>query len=294
MTVKVKAYGKLNLYLDITSTLENGYHSLDNLTQSVDIADIVTVSAEKSEEFSCEITCNDTTLPTDESNIAYKAARLFCEYTGIIYSCKIHIEKNIPIMGGMGGSSVDGGAVLCALNNISGYAIEKNELLLLSEKIGADTPLCIMGGTLVSDYGKMPERIKAKDDNTVFLCIKPGFKLSTKEAYQLYDKSPVKPYNKLSALVSLIERDGILSAVGNFYNSFMVLYNDERIYKICRQLINAGGVDSLMTGSGSVIYGIFNDYKAAENARAVLEYDSFICRPCGYGIELFSAKEEFI
>ena len=120
MTIRLKAYAKLNLLLDITGIMPNGYHYLDNVTQSVDIGDIITVTAEKSNRFICKITCDNKDIPTDERNIVYKAAKKFSDRAGFDISCDIDIIKQVPLMGGMGGSSVDGAGTLFALNNLFG------------------------------------------------------------------------------------------------------------------------------------------------------------------------------
>ena len=108
MKIKVRAYAKLNLFLDITGRLPSGRHSLNIATQSVDIYDDITVSVMSTDSFDCRITCNNPDIPCDEKNIVWKAAKAFFDATGLAAEIAVDIEKHVPLMGGMGGSSVDG------------------------------------------------------------------------------------------------------------------------------------------------------------------------------------------
>lgn len=289
MKIKLKAYAKLNLLLDITGIMPNGYHYLDNVTQSVDIGDVLTVTAEKSGQFSCRITCDRSDIPTDERNIVYKAAKKFCDKAGFNISCDTDIEKHVPLMGGMGGSSVDGAGTLFALNRIFDNPLSEEELLRLGEEIGADVPLCYIGGTLYS-YSS-PESIGTEvintDTNAVFLCIQPDFSCNTGAAYKLYDKAPMPPYGKTAQYLDKLKNGGVISACQDQYNIFTLLYNDNRIEEIKAELIRAGAVASEMTGSGSVVFGIFETFEKAEAAKAEIsrKYSNiFTCKPIDKGI----------
>ena len=289
MTIKLKAYAKLNLLLDITGIMPNGYHYLDNVTQSVDIGDVITVTAEKNDIFTCSISCDNGEIPTDERNIVYKAAKKFCDKTGFNVNCDINIEKHVPLMGGMGGSSVDGAGTLFALNTIFENPLSEKEILSLGEEIGADVPLCYIGGTLFSYSNPESSGINIinTDTTSVFLCICPDFTCSTGTAYKMYDSSPTVPFSKTEKYIENLKNNGILYASSDMYNIFTLLYNDNRINKIKEELINTGAVASEMTGSGSVVFGIFETGEKAEAAKAELsaKYNNlFICNPIEKGI----------
>lgn len=289
MTKKLKAFAKLNLLLDITGIMPNGYHYLSNVTQSVDVEDIITVTAEKSDSFCCNISCDNKDIPTDERNIVYKAAKKFCDRTGFDISCSIDIEKQVPLMGGMGGSSVDGAGVLFALNNIFGNPLNEKEILSLGETIGADVPLCYVGGTLYSYSNQDTSGIDIinTDTNAAFLCIQPDFCCNTGTAYRMYDSNPIPPFDKTDQYLEKLKSGGILSACNDTYNIFSLLYNDERIEIIKAELIKAGAVASEMTGSGSVVFGIFENITKAEKAKTefISRYRNiFTCSPVDKGI----------
>ncbi len=289
MTIKLKANAKLNLLLDITGIMPNGYHYLSNVTQSVDIADILTVTAEKSDNFSCAISCDNPDIPTDEKNIVYKAAKKFCEKSGVLIKCSIDIEKHVPLMGGMGGSSVDGAGTLYALNSIFGNILSEKDILSIGEEIGADVPLCYIGGTIYSFSNEKTSGLErtSTDTNAVFLCIQPDFNCSTGVAYKMYDKNPTVTYEKTEQFVNQLKEKGIISASENMYNIFTILYNDKRIDEIKAELISHGATASEMTGSGSVVFGVYDNIEKAEKAKSELNAKHetiFTCRPTKNGI----------
>ncbi|MBQ8932574.1 MAG: 4-(cytidine 5'-diphospho)-2-C-methyl-D-erythritol kinase [Ruminiclostridium sp.] len=289
MTIRLKAYAKLNLLLDITGIMPNGYHYLDNVTQSVDIGDIITVTAEKSNRFICNITCDNKDIPTDERNIVYKAAKKFSDRASFDISCDIDIIKQVPLMGGMGGSSVDGAGTLFALNNLFGNPLSEGRILSLGEEIGADVPLCYMGGTIFSYSNQETSSMEFIKTNTnvAFLCIQPDFFCNTATAYRMYDSSPIPPFDKTLQYLDNLRNEGILSASADTYNVFTLLHNDSRIDEIKAELIKVGAIASEMTGSGSVVFGIFEDIKKAEKAKTEIssKYSNiFTCTPVDKGI----------
>ncbi len=289
MTIKLKAFAKLNLLLDITGIMPNGYHYLSNVTQSVDVADILTVKAQKSDSFCCKTTCDNPDIPIDESNIVYKAAKKFSDKAGFYISCDIDIEKHVPLMGGMGGSSVDGAGTLYALNSIFDNILSERDILAIGEEIGADVPLCYIGGTIYSYSNKntsCTKKISAKTD-AVFLCIQPDFCCSTGTAYKMYDENPIVPYKKTKQFVGEMQEKGTVYVSKDMYNIFTVLYNDKRIDDIKAELKKHGAKASEMTGSGSVVFGVFDSMEEAEKAKSELSFKYktiFTCKPTKIGV----------
>ncbi len=286
-TVTAQCFAKLNLFLDITGVLPNGFHKLNNVTQSVSLSDTVTVGVQRADGFYCRITCDNAELPTDGRNTAYKAAKAFTKEAGINAEIHISVKKRIPIMGGMGGSSVDAAAVICALNYLLGTSYPAETLCRIGDTVGADVGLCILGGTVMSnDPFKKP---KVQSD-CFFVCVRPDFKCSTADAYKLYDRSPVPANKGFEDFCERLERNGIAACCDGIYNIFTLLHNDGRILRIKQRLMQLGALNAELTGSGSVIYGIFDDAAAANTACAVLctEYPSaFVCRPVPDGVLLF-------
>lgn len=286
MTVKVRAYSKLNLFLDITGRLPSGRHSLNIATQSVDVYDDITVDANLSETFSCRIECDNDDIPCDERNIVYKAAKAFCRCSGINANIYIKIEKNVPLMGGMGGSSVDGAGTLVALNEIFETGLSQQELYDIGDSIGADVPICMKGGTQYSDEnGKM--QVASCRTDCVFVCIYPDFTLSTALAYAKYDEFPTKISPFYPVFTDTIKSGSLSDCAKYISNVFTGIYCDDRINNIKNDLLSSGAVAAEMTGSGSVVFGMFADETDANLAVCELSEKyprCFIAHPVNCGV----------
>lgn len=266
MNLTVKAYAKINLFLDITGRLPNGYHTLNTVMQQISLYDNVTV---KRTDSGISVKCDNPTVPCNEKNIAYRAAADFFAETGIADGAEIEIEKNIPLEAGLGGSSTDGAAVLNALNKLYGNPITDERLLEIGAKLGADVPFCLTGGTAVC--GGIGEKIRAipfKKDYTL-LTVKPDFSCSTAEAYRKYDLSPLAPRNNFNDFVCALE-NGCDNWYDGVYNVFEQLYCDPRIDAITEQMKSLGALCSALSGSGSAVFGVFKSEKIAENAKKSL------------------------
>ena len=249
MKIKVRAYAKLNLFLDITGKLRGGRHSLNIATQSVDIYDDITVSVMSTDSFDCRITCNNPDIPCDEKNIVWKAAKAFFDATGLAAEIAVDIEKHVSLMGGMGGSSVDGAGTLVALNELFGKKLDTEALCAVGDKIGADVPICIKGGTLYS--------ITSGD-------------MSTAEAYAKYDENPTEINPHYADFVSSIVCGSLSEGAGFISNVFTEIYHDSRIEEMKNDLLESGAVISEMTGSGSVVFGVFESEETAVDAKNIL------------------------
>ena len=189
MKSEIKAYAKVNLFLDITGRLENGYHTLNTVMQQIGLYDVVT--AEISEGDGISIECDNPAVPCNEKNIAYKAAAAFLSETGNKAKIHINISKNIPLEAGMGGSSTDGAAVLKLLNEMYGCPLTIGKLCDIGASLGADVPFCITGGTAVcTGIGEIMKPVGCLK-NYVFLVVKPDFSCSTPAGYRAYDENPL-------------------------------------------------------------------------------------------------------
>lgn len=259
----VKAYAKVNLFLDITGRLENGYHTLNTVMQQINLYDIVTVETGTGSKI--EISCDNPAIPCNEKNIAYKACRLFSETLGKKISAKISIEKHIPVEAGMGGSSTDGAAVLTALNEIYDCPFTTQRLCEMGAKLGADVPFCILGGTAVcTGIGDIMTPVKCKKDY-VLAIVKPDFSCSTPTAYKAYDENPIPENKDFSDFISGLE-NGFKSWGDKMYNVFEKLYKSKEISLVTSELIENGAYNAILTGSGSAVFGLFKNKEDAVNA----------------------------
>lgn len=271
------ANAKLNLYLDITGRRGDGYHTLETVMQSIDLADIVTVRQAGSD---IAVTCSNPLIPTDKRNICCKAAANFFEASGKGGGIAIHIDKRIPHAAGLGGGSADAAAVLRALNILFDNALSEEELLSAAAKTGADVPFCMTGGTKLcrgigtemTDIEPFPER--------AYLVVMPDFLCDTRGAYLAYDEDPLPRRNGLS---------GFLRSGENFpqkmYNVFEMLYENEKIAGIVSRLKDCGAQGAALSGSGAAVFGVFADDRDARNAAGSFpKYFTAVCKAAGAGI----------
>ncbi|HKL75433.1 MAG TPA: 4-(cytidine 5'-diphospho)-2-C-methyl-D-erythritol kinase [Halanaerobiales bacterium] len=182
--IKLAAPAKINLFLNINSILNDGYHELEMVMQSISLHDLLTI--EKIEK-GIKLSSNNNKIPLDEKNLAYKAADLILNKYNIAKGVKINIKKNIPVAAGLAGGSTDAAAVLKAISYLYNLNLEKKELYNLGSKIGADVPFCIYGGTAFAyDRG---DKLKQLPDisKTWLVLVKPPGEISTPAVYNLYD-----------------------------------------------------------------------------------------------------------
>ncbi len=263
MKSEIKAFAKLNLFLDITGRLENGYHTLNTVMTQIFLHDNVTVEVYKGNGIFIE--CDNPAVPCNEKNIAYKAAAAFMSETDNKARVNIRISKNIPLEAGLGGSSTDGAAVLNALNKLYDYPLSLEKLCEIGAKLGADVPFCIMGGTMAcKGIGDKMTRVNCFRD-CYFLIVKPDFSCSTPAAYKAYDINPVPESTDFEEFVDVLPL-GAEKWAGKMYNVFEKLYDDERITAITDTMRKYGALGSILTGSGSTVFGVFREMNAAEEA----------------------------
>lgn len=270
MEIKVKAYAKINLMLDIIYKRTDGYHDLFMIMQSIGIYDTVTVSETKSKKIT--ISCNIDDIPLDEHNIAYKAADAFFAETKIKNKgINIDIVKRIPHAAGMAGGSADGAGVLVALNELTGAGLTDDELCSIGVKIGADVPFCIRGGTLLAQgIGDVLNKVKPLRKCYIVIA-KPDCYVNTAFAYKQFDECGKEHTpDKLGMLYAMQSRDlkEICSKMENVFEQFIAVDNKVEIKEIMR---NNSALGVCMSGSGPTVFGIFDDRAKAEKCAIELK-----------------------
>lgn len=184
--LKIIANSKINLFLEITGKMPNGYHTVDTVMQSVSLSDSLELELIPKND-GIKLSCDMPMIPLDERNIAYKTAKAFLEAAGADCGVNISIRKSIPSEAGMGGGSADGAAVLVGLNKLCGNPLDLSALEKIAAKYGADIPFCIEGGTKRL-LGIGTERAGQYTTRHLHLVIaKPQGGISTPEAYRLLD-----------------------------------------------------------------------------------------------------------
>ncbi len=268
---QMKAYAKINLGLDVVGRLENGYHEVKMVMQTVGIYD--ELSFEKTTA-GITVTTDSGELPTDENNLIYKAAKLMLDTYGIQGGVRIHLQKNIPIAAGMAGGSTDAAATMKGINRLYDLECTLQELMKLGVKIGADVPYCILGGTALAEgIGEKLTPLSPAPE-CFLLVAKPDINVSTKYVYEHLDAEGVSQHPDIDGMVQAIEAgslQGILDRMGNVLESVTVKAHPI-IDTIKARMRELGAVGSMMSGSGPTVFGIFTEEsKAREAYRQITE-----------------------
>ena len=270
--VKLKAYAKINLTLEVLGERPDGYHELRTLMHSVDVFDNVEISRNFSGNVN--VSCS-TFLP--ENNTAFRAAREFMQFTGC-GGVDIEIKKGIPEQAGMGGGSADAAAVLHAMEILYGK-IDEKAIYAIARNIGADVPFCFAGGCALAEG--VGERLTKLPPIPLWLLIAKGSRgVSTAELFHAL-KLPAESINSAYAVEAVRNKD-IKKLAENIDNALMKtaeIFVPE-IKSLRRRMLERGALNSCMTGSGSAVYGIFeNKEKALEAEKSFPDCDFIkVCR----------------
>lgn len=263
--MQIKSYAKINISLDIIGKREDGYHLLEMIMQQVELYDLIDVNIIAK---GIKISCNKSYVPTDERNIAYKAAKLFMDTYKINKGVSINIEKNIPVAAGLAGGSGNGATVLRGMRDLFKVSASDEDLMELGATIGADVPYCIKGGTaLCEGIGEKLTPLKSFKDKIILL-VKPNFGVSTKETYKSIDINRIHRHPKTNELIKNIERDNLKFVAANMRNVLenVTLKKYPIIISIKETMMDFGALGSMMSGSGPTVFGIYDDMLSAQRA----------------------------
>lgn len=272
--MEIAAHAKINLSLDVLGKRPDGYHNLRMIMQTVELHDTVLLNETKN---GISLKCSSRWVPQDETNIAWKAAKLLMDKKDIHRGVAIEITKRIPVSAGLAGGSTDAAAVLRGMNGLFSLDLDEDELKDLGKQIGADVPYCIRGGTRLAEG--IGEKLTALEDFTGvdIVLVKPNMGISTAWVYQNLDISKIgdsdRPKTEL-LIQMLIKRDinGVSQNMRNVLEKVTVP-KFAIIQEIKNKLIGLGALGSMMSGSGPTVFGIFSDSSTASIAYGSLAKD---------------------
>lgn len=288
-SVSRKAYAKVNLSLDVLRRRPDGYHEVKMIMQSVGIYDELNFEIlEAEEDFKagdypdCEgmIALSFIDLPENidlgpvEKNLIYRAAKMIYDRYNLKDKIRISLKKNIPVAAGMAGGSTDGAAVFHGLNELFKLNMTTEEMCELGVKLGADIPFCIMGGTYLSEgIGEVLTKIPTPP-SCVLLVAKPDISVSTKFVYENLHANELKVHPDVSTMLEAISEKNLMrmsQLLGNVLEN--VSCKEYPIIEEIKDLMkNEGALNSLMSGSGPTVFGIFTpDESGQEKARAAMD-----------------------
>ena len=279
MIISAHAYAKLNLSLDIVSRMDNGFHNMKMVMQTIDLCDEITIKCNPGEN-KISIDAGLPFLPRGDKNIAVKAAKAFFAHTEISgYNTNIRIVKNIPVCAGMGGGSADAAAVLRALDEMFSTDLGSDTLRAIGLTIGSDVPFCIEGGTqLAEGQGEILTKLPPLPA-THFVVCKPPFSCSTPQLFSLVRCEKIRAHPDTAGLIAALENGDLGGIARRMYNVFEDILPRGRsdIDHIKDKLLDFDALGAVMTGSGPTVFGIFENKNHAHAAYESLKTEYNDC-----------------
>ena len=276
MQITLLAHAKINLSLDLTGRLPDGYHAIRTVMQSVDLADTLTIAVGGP---GLRLVCGAPGVPTDERNTAVKAAALFYSAVGKDPEATITLTKKIPSQAGLGGGSADAAAVLTGLNALYGEPLPQAALQTLALQVGADVPFCRLGGTrLCLNKGEVTAALP--DFSAYAVLAKPDAGISTAAAYKRFDGGAALAHPDDDALTFYFAQGDYKTGLRYARNVFEQLGDLPEGKTIRRLLEEAGAYYAAMSGSGSAFFGLFDTADAAGKAAGALADAGFFAAAC--------------
>ena len=265
-TLQLKAYAKVNLGLDVIGRMENGYHEVRMIMQTIRLFDRITMERNTSGRIT--ISTNLPYLPVGESNLVYRAIDMIREQYHIKDGIHADIYKKIPVAAGLAGGSTDAAAAFVGMNQMFELGISQKTLTEHAVSLGADIPFCIMRGTALSEgIGEVLTPLSPMP-GCWFLVVKPVFSMSTRFVYEHLNLNEDTPHPDIDGIrQALASKDltGITSRMGNVLEEVTRQHYPE-IEQIKECMLEKGALGALMSGSGSTVFGIFTDKEDAEHA----------------------------
>lgn len=263
----LKAYGKINLALDVLRKREDGYHDVRMVMQTVGIYDGIEIV--KTDTGRIEIDTNIYYLPTNENNIVYKAVKLLFDEFHIQSGVRISLKKFIPVSAGMAGGSSDAASVLFGINKMFDLKLSMKDLMERGVKLGADVPYCIMRGTALSEgigekLKRLPDMVKCP-----VLIAKPHISVSTKFVYENLRVDSLEKHPDIDGMIEAIKQKNLNAIASKMENVLETVTIKEypQIEDIKKAMIKEKALNSLMSGSGPTVFGLFEQEEDAYAAK---------------------------
>ena len=274
--MKIKAYAKINLTLDITGIRDDGFHSLRSVMVPVSLCDEIEINESDSFSFDCNIKelCS-------EDNLCVRAAKLFFATSGINALASLRLTKNIPFPAGLGGGSSDAAAVLRGLNGFFSSPLEETELFKLAESLGSDVPLCLLSRpALCEGRGEILTPIESLPSFDIVIAIGDG-RLPTPTVYREYDAEERKVRNDTDLLLERLncDRYSLTEAFGNAFEEVTDKLAPET-KRLREHMLALGALNSHLSGSGPSVYGVFENAEKAQIAAKSLEKMGYFAVCC--------------
>ena len=270
--VRLKAFAKVNYALDVLGLRADGYHEVSTVMQSISLADELELRRAAG-GFDLSLEPEEVAIGPQERNTTYLAWKALQRLTGEEFPVKLTLRKEIPTGAGLGGGSADAAAVLVGLNELFSLGLQVDELRGIGARIGADVPFCISGGTALGEgIGEILTPLPAPPAHLLVVAKPPG-SADTAGIYRAYDEAKTESTNSVKPVVSALcsnSLPALAAAVGNDLAPVTKGIIPE-VAKLERTLLASRALGASMSGSGTAVYGIFDDAEAAGIAKDMVD-----------------------
>ncbi|MFO7818629.1 MAG: 4-(cytidine 5'-diphospho)-2-C-methyl-D-erythritol kinase [Halanaerobacter sp.] len=260
--LRLKAYAKINLLLDVIGKYQTGYHQVEMVMQTIDLSDrLIFTKVDKG----IKINCEHEAVPSGEKNLIYQAAQLLIDEFALEGGLEVKLEKNIPVAAGLAGGSSNAAAALKAVNQLWDLGLKSSELEVRAAKLGSDIPFCLRGGTqLATGTGTDLQSLNVSPDLNLVV-VNPPFAISTAEIYKNFSLDAIEQHPQVDNLVTGLKNDSRSVILSNLENVLeLVAINRypkvEEIKKIVAQKTDK----VLMSGSGPTLLGFVENKDKAD------------------------------
>lgn len=287
--MEIKATAKINLGLDVIRKREDGYHDVRMVMQMTGMYDRIILYPRRGRS-GIELRTNLPYIPTNENNLAYKAAKLLMDEFDVTDGLEISLQKFIPVAAGLAGGSTDAAAVLKAVNKIFRLGLDNRQLMERGARLGADIPYCLLGGTALAEG--IGEKLTPLPDmpECMILLAKPPISVSTRDVYGALRADEIEKHPDIDGMIEAIRAGDLHGITDRLANVLEDVTAPTRpiIGKMEREMMEAGALSAIMSGSGPTVFGIFDSKADAEKCRDELrkKYPSarvFLTGPCPNG-----------
>ncbi len=283
-----KAYGKVNLALDVVRKRDDGYHDLKMIMQKISIFDTLKFEITNTPEI--QIIC-DVEISNLEDNLIYKAIKKLFELKNITNKgVTVYLEKNIPMEAGLGGGSSDCATTLVAINEIFNFNIPKEKLIEIAKSLGADVPFCLFGSTMVAEgIGEILTPIH-NHPKCYYVIAKPNINVNTASVFKSLNINDLKKKNNFDDILKAFKNKDLNLICENLYNDLEIVTITQypKINEVKNLIKENGAINTLMAGSGSTVFGIFDNENTAKKCIDTLTENEIdfqkiqLCTPINY------------
>ena len=278
--MRLRAFAKINLGLDVLGKRPDGYHEIRTIMQSIDMYDVIEM--EPAPEKGICLTTNLPYIPTDDRNLVYQAANLLLKEFEIDEGLRIDLKKKIPVAAGMAGGSSDAAATLVGVNNLFHLGLSMEELMKRGARLGADVPFCVMRGTALAEgIGEKLTRVSPAPECYILIGKPSSVSISTKAAYRILDEQGISDHPDIDGILESIragDLEGMARRMGNVFEPVQAGFHPV-IGEIRDTMEECGAVKAMMSGSGPTVFGLFLSRNLAIKAGNVIRHRFNVRQP---------------